>query len=333
MTPEKLVNLVTAIFVAHNTAPDTALTVAKSLVQAEIDGQGGHGLSRVEAYAKQAASGKVNGHARPVLSEVAQAAARVDAGHGFAFPALHMATDWLIERTSSTGIATVGIYRSHHFGAAGHVVERLANAGLVGLVCGNAPKAIAIWGGAGPFFGTNPLAFAAPRLGNGSPLVIDMSLSKTARGKIMQAARKGEAIPEGLAVDEEGRPTTDAEAALKGAMLPMGDAKGSALVLMVEILATALVGANFSHEASSFFDADGEPPGVGQFIIAIDPGPLSGGGFEARFESLIEAMLAQEGVRLPGSRREKAREASKAQGLNVSGATVSALEALLQSRM
>lgn len=331
VSPKRLEDLVSEILVAHNTSFENARIVARALVKAQGDGQNGHGLSRVEAYARQAQSGKVAGHAIPKLTEITAAIARVDAGYGFAFPALNSAIDWLITRTASTGIAAVGIYKSHHFGAAGHVVERLAEAGLLAFVFGNSPKAIAAWGGSGPFFGTNPIAFAAPRAEGHMPLVVDMSLSKVARGKIMHAAKMGMAIEPGIAVDAQGKSTTDAKAALGGAMLPMGDAKGAALVLMVEILASALVGAHFSHEATSFFDAQGDPPGVGQFIIAINPGPVSGGDYLMRLEALIAAMLAQDGVRLPGSRREAARIAVAAEGIAVPVQVLEGLEALCQS--
>ena len=169
-----------------------------------------------------------------------------------------------------SGIAMAALYHSHHFGQAGYHVERLAQQGLVALVLGNSPKAIAPWGGRDGVFGTNPIAFAAPRQ-NAEPLLIDLSLSKVARGKVMVAAKNGTAIPEGWALDKDGQPTTDAKAALEGTMIPLGDAKGAALVLMVEILAAAVTGANFGFEASSFFTADGPAPGVGQTLIAIDP--------------------------------------------------------------
>ena len=148
-------------------------------------------------------------------------------------------------------------------------VERLAQAGMVALFFANAPAAMAPWGGKRALFGTDPIAFACP-LPDHAPIVVDMSLSKVARGHILAAIQKGEPIPEGWALDADGKPTTDAKAALAGTMVPLGDAKGTALALMVELLAAGLTGANFAHEASSFLDAEGPPPGTGQLIIAID---------------------------------------------------------------
>jgi (2R)-3-sulfolactate dehydrogenase (NADP+) len=175
-------------------------------------------------------------------------------------------------------------------------------------------------------FGTNPIAFGVPR-GGEAPLVIDLSLSKVARGKIMAANKSGEAIPEGWAFDADGNDTTDPKAALGGSMIPMGDAKGAALALLVEILAATVTGSNYSFEASSFFDGEGEPPSVGQFILAIDTGATHDL-FANRLEALLGEMLAQNGTRLPGQKRLNGREICEEQGLNVPKATIDEFKAL-----
>ncbi|MEM7565317.1 MAG: Ldh family oxidoreductase, partial [Pseudomonadota bacterium] len=223
--------------------------------------------------------------------------------------------------------ASAAIFHSHHFGQAGYHVERLAEQGLVAMVFGNSPQAIAPWGGSAGVFGTNPIAFAAPRQSR-EPLLIDLSLSKVARGKVMLAQQKGESIPEGWALDRNGQPTTDPEAALDGTMLPMGDAKGAALVLMVEILAAAMTGANFGYQASSFFSADGPPPNVGQMILTFDPAFFSGGSYDARLEALIDTMLSQPEVRLPGTRRMESRQQSEQRGISISSELMATLENL-----
>jgi len=319
--------LTATILIQHRTSPENAVSVARALVAAEIDGQKGHGLSRLLSYAAQAGSGKVNGEAVPRVVERAGAAVRIDAASGFAFPAIELAVHELAALAPETGIAAAGVFRSHHFGQAGYHVEKLAGRGLVGLVFGNSPKAIAPWGGSQGVFGTNPIAFAAPRPA-APPLVIDMSLSKVARGKVMVAAERDEAIPEGWALDTNGQPTTDPKAALEGTMLPAGEAKGAALVLMVEVLAAALVGAKLGFEASSFFTAEGAPPGVGQLLIAIDPEFFSGGAFDERLETLIAAILVQEGARLPGTRRLEARERAEANGIEIPKQLYTKLQAL-----
>jgi (2R)-3-sulfolactate dehydrogenase (NADP+) len=250
LTTEEVRHLVVTALVVHATHPRNAASVATALLAAEIDGQAGHGLSRVPSYAAQAASGKVDGRAVPSAEAVGPSSWRVDAGHGFAYPALDLAIERLAESVPGRAIGIASVGRSHHAGQAGFHVERLAERGLIGLFFGNSPKAIAPWGGNLPLFGTNPIAFAVPRRGH-PPLVIDTSLSKVARGKIMLAARSGEPIPEGWALDATGAATTDPQAALAGSMLPMGEAKGAALVMMVEILSAALAGAHFGFEASS----------------------------------------------------------------------------------
>lgn len=164
--------------------------------------------------------------------------------------------------------------RSHHCGVLGHYAESIARNNLIGLAFSNTPSAMAPWGGNKPSFGTNPLAFGCPcaHCPDGQPIVVDMSLSKVARGKIMNAVQKGESsIPEGWALDAGGMPTTDPVQALRGTMVPMGDAKGAALVLMVEILSATLTGSNHAFEASSFFEAEGPAPGIGQSFILISP--------------------------------------------------------------
>jgi len=316
LSPKEALDLVVAILQGHSTSAENALSVAKALVSAETDGQHGHGLSRVPSYAAQSASGKVNGRAVPAVTERKSAALRIDAACGFAYPAIDLAISELTTLARQSGIAAASVFRSHHFGQAGYHAERLARAGLLALVFGNSPKAIAPWGGSKAIFGTNPIAFAAPRVQD-EPLLIDLSLSKVARGKIMVAQQRGEPIPDDWALDANGQPTTDPAAALQGTMLPMGGSKGAALVLLVEILAAALSGAHFGYEATSFFTSDGPPPGVGQLIVAFDPESLSGGSFYSRLENLISEILTQDNVRLPGSRRLALRRQALQEGLRI----------------
>ncbi|HJP12695.1 MAG TPA: Ldh family oxidoreductase [Gammaproteobacteria bacterium] len=291
----------------HQTSTENAKEVADALICAEIDGQSGHGLSRIPSYIQQLSSGKVDGNAKPTIVSSNGAVIRIDAKNGFAYPALSLAIKEVASCSKKYGIAVASISHSHHFGQAGRHVERLAESGLIGLMFGNTPKAITPWGGSQALFGTNPIAFSAPR-GKAPPLVVDLSLSKVARGKVMLANQKNERIPQGWAIDEQGNPTTDAKKALAGAMLPIGDAKGSALALMVEILSAALTGSNFGFEASSFFDSEGDSPGVGQLIIAIDPGFFSGDVFSERMETIISAILEQPSTRLPGNKRLEKRK-------------------------
>lgn len=318
---------VAAALAAHGAKPLQAEAAAAALVRAEADGQAGHGLSRVASYCAQLATGKVQGAAAPILSEVKPGAVRIDAGHGFAYPALDLAVSDLPGRARRQGIAAAAIHRSHHFGQAGAPVERLAEAGCVALVFGNSPKAIPFPGGKAAMLGTNPLAFAAPLAGR-APLVIDLALSVSARGKILAAQKAGQPIPEGWALDAEGLPTTDPTAALGGSMLAIGGIKGAAIAMAIELLAAALTGAQFGFEATSLFTGEGPPPDLGQTLIALDPESLSGGAYEARMGAFLGAVLADPGVRLPGERRLSAREAAAREGLDIAPALATEIAAM-----
>ncbi len=307
------------------TAKENAEPTAKALVLAEADGLKTHGLVRMTHYAPQAKAGKVDGFAVPKIERPRPAAAAIDACHGFAYPAMNAALAILPAMARENGIACAGIRRSHHCGAAGHPVEKLAEGGLIGLMFANGPAAMAPWGGSKPVFGTDPIAFACP-LPDAAPIVVDLSLSKVARGNILTAKHKGEKIPEGWALDIHGKPATDPDAALKGTMIPLGDAKGTALALMVELLAAGLTGSNYAAEASSFFDTEGPPPGTGQFIIAIDPSAFAGG--IARFGILAKSIQEQAGARLPGARRLALRKKAMRDGLDVAPALLAEIERL-----
>jgi (2R)-3-sulfolactate dehydrogenase (NADP+) len=319
--------LVAEALVRCRTSERNAQIVARALVAAEADGLKGHGLSRVPSYAAQAKVGKVDGFATAASTRPKPAVLAVDAAFGFAYPALALAVAELPAIARAEGVAAGAVRRSHHCGAAGHTVERLAEAGLVAILFANTPAAIAPWGGSVGVFGTNPIAFACPLPGR-APVVVDLSLSKVARGNILAAKQKGEAVPEGWALDAAGAPTTDPDAALTGTMLPLGDAKGTALALMVELLAAGLTGANFAAEASSFLDAEGAPPGTGQLILVLDPVALGGEETLSHCGRLAAAIEDQPGARLPGSRRIALRDKAARSGLTISDTLVQDIRAL-----
>ncbi|AYD03254.1 Ldh family oxidoreductase [Neorhizobium sp. NCHU2750] len=319
--------LVRSVFEENNVLPTTALSVARALVQSEAAGQSGHGLRRVPAYVRQVRTGKVDGSALPQAVRPRPAVLSIDAAHGFAFPALDLAAEELPAIAHEQGIAFATIGRSHHAGVMALTVERFAEQGLIAMMFANAPAAMAPWGGKSPLFGTNPIAFAVPVAGH-TPLVIDLALSKVARGKVMEATQKGTSIPDDWAFDIDGNPTTDAAAALKGTMAPSGGAKGAALALMVEVLSAGLAGANFSYEASSLFDEHGPPPKLGHTIIVIDPDAGNSGGTAHRMADLAAEMAKQDGVRLPGRRGRGLRAEALRNGLKIEEDVVKAIEAL-----
>lgn len=314
----------TEVFHRHGCTFDNAHSVARALIAAEADGLRGHGLSRIPTYLAMLSTGKVDGKAVPVSLRTAPGVITIDAANGYAYPAIDLAIRELPEIARSQGLAVAAVTRSNHCGAAGHHVEALAREGLVAMMFANAPAAIAPWGGNVAVFGTNPIAFAAPREG-AEPIVIDLSVSKVARGNILSAKQKREPIPEGWALDSKGNATTNADAALSGTMLPLGDAKGAALAFVVEILSACVAGANLSKDASTFFDGEGDPPGVGQLILAFQPSAFGHSSFSTRLTALTESIIEQKGARLPGARRIALRRKVAEEGLTIPDDVVKAV--------
>lgn len=316
LTISEAEDLVVSILLRNTVSEVNARAVANALVAAEAAGQSGHGLRRVPAYSAQAKAGKVDGLAMPVATKTTEAVLRIDAAYGFAYPALDLAVAELKPLAAKTGIALAAIHRSHHAGVMGLTVERFAEQGLVALMVANTPAAMAPWGGRTALYGTNPIAFAAP-LPDADPIVIDLAMSKVARGKIVTARQKGIPIPADWALDADGHPTTDAARAVKGTMMPLGEAKGAALALMVEILAAGITGAQYAFEASSLLDDKGAPPALGQTIIVIDPRASGGADMLPRLSLLAEMIGRDPGVRLPGKRGATQRRLALANGLEL----------------
>ena len=315
--------------------PAMAQATAHALVLAEAQGLASHGLGRVAQYTTHLRNGRVNGAALPVVAKSKGAAAIVDAQEGLAFAACELAVAEAIRRAREFGIAIVGVHNSHHCGVVIDHLRAAGAAGLVGLGFANSPAAMPAAGGKHPIFGTNPIAAVFPRRGDALPLMIDLSLSEVARGKLMVAAKQGKSIPAGWALDAQGRPTTDPQEGLEGSMLPIGavsSPKGAMLALVVELLVTALIGANFGFEASSFFVDAGNRPRIGQTFIVIDPDALAGrAAFLDRVEVLVREMLVDDGVRLPGVRREALLSAAQANGLEVDAKVLNSFAAPTRS--
>jgi (2R)-3-sulfolactate dehydrogenase (NADP+) len=323
-----LTNLATDALRRAGASAEMAAATAQALVAAEAQGLASHGLSRAPQYAGHLKRGRVNGDAKPRVQQTKPAALLVDAEEGLAFPACALAVREAIRSARECGAAFACVTRSHHFGAAAYHLEAVAAAGMVGLAFGNSPAGMPAWGGKRALFGTNPIAAVFPRR-DAPPLVIDLSLSEVARGKLMVAAKKGESIPLGWALDKNGNPTTDPKAGLEGMMMPAGGVKGAMLALVVELLCCALTGAAFGFEADSFFVEEGNRPRIGQAFMVIDPAALAGTDvFSERIETLVSAMLADPDVRLPGQRREKLANAAQDNGIEVPEALVKQLEEL-----
>jgi (2R)-3-sulfolactate dehydrogenase (NADP+) len=324
----ELEQLMDAALRASGAAVPMAAATTRALARAELEGLASHGASRIPQYCTHLRNGRAEGSALPMVARDSRAACVVDAQGGLAFHACEVAGAEAVRRAREFGVAFVAVANSNHFGVAAHHVEPVAAAGLVGLAMGNSPAAMPAWGGKRALFGTNPIAAAFPRRG-APPLSIDLSLSAVARGKIMVAARKGEPIPEGWALDSEGRPTTDAKAALEGSMLPAGGVKGAMLALTVELLVCALSGSAFGFESDSFFVDAGRPTRIGQALLAIDPRALAGDEvYLERVETLIAAMTADPGVRLPGERRRANAERAAREGVDLPADLLARIRAL-----
>ena len=347
---EELQSLVTKELARAGANEAMAQSTARALVLAESQGLGSHGLSRVGQYATHLRNGRVNGQAVASVLRRKGGAVLVDAHAGLAFAACDLAVAQAIDAARENGVAFAGVVRSHHCGVVVDHLRAVASAGMVGLGFANSPAAMPAAGGKHAIFGTNPVAAVFPRrqvpgavsdalAGSCDPLMIDLSLSEVARGKLMVAAKEGRAIPQGWALDSHGNPTTDPKEGMTGMMLPFGSGagggagsnaspKGAMLALVVELLVTAVIGANFGYEASSFFVDEGNQPGIGQAFIVIDPGALAGSGhFLDRVEVLVAEMQKDEGVRLPGARREALRRRAMAEGVDVPDATLAAWRA------
>ena len=327
-TVAQLTELATRALARSGANPAMAAVTAAALVDAESQGMASHGMSRVPQYSMHLKNGRTDGSVSPAVAKSKGGAVLVDAQMGLAFPACALAVGEAIRRAREFGVSFAGVTNSHHFGVAAYHLRPIAAAGLVGLAFGNSPAGIAAAGGRHPVFGTNPIAATFPRE-RAAPLVIDLSLSEVARGKVMLAAKEGKPIPLGWALDGQGRPTTDANAALTGSMLATGGAKGAMLALIVELLACALTGAAFGFEADTFFVDAGNQPRLGQAFLAVDPDALAGRRvYNSRVEVLITEMTKDEGVRLPGARRDALAQKAARAGIEISAALAARLAAL-----
>jgi (2R)-3-sulfolactate dehydrogenase (NADP+) len=308
---------------AHSKMAEAA---ARHLVRAEEQGLATHGMSRVPFYCAMLRNGRADGGAHPAMAAERGGTCLIDNRDGLPYVSVEWAVQEAIQRARRNGIGLAGIRNSAHVGVLGIHLEPVAAAGLVGFAFTNSPAAIPPWGGRRALFGTNPLAAVFPRKAS-DPLVIDLALTTVVRGKIMMAMRRGERIPEGWALDRNGRPTTDPKEAIEhGSLFPIGGAKGAMLALMFELVCASLTGAAIGPEADSFFSEEGNKPRIGQVFICIDP-PCGADTYGERVETVVNAMLADAEVRLPGSRRFAAQKAA-AKGIEVPDELLAQIEKL-----
>jgi (2R)-3-sulfolactate dehydrogenase (NADP+) len=310
-------------------SPLMAEAAAKHLLRAEEHGLPTHGMSRVPFYCSFLKNGRADGDARPKMLAERAAACLIDNCDGLPYESAEWAIGEVIQRARRNGIGFAGITNSAHVGVLGIHLLAVAQAGMVGVAFTNSPAAIPPWGGKRALFGTDPVAFAFPRE-KGDPLVIDLALTTVVRGKIMVAMQKGEKIPEGWALDRNGKPTTDPKEAIEnGSLFPIGGAKGAMLALAFELICTSLTGAAIGTEADSFFSEQGNKPRIGHAFLAIDPGALAGQDrYFERVETVVRTMLADEGVRLPGARRFASERKLREQGIEIADDLLAKIEKL-----
>jgi delta1-piperideine-2-carboxylate reductase len=298
--------LATRAFASNGCDQANTQALVRTVVTAEQDGSHSHGLFRVPGYVASLRSGKVNGKAAPRVSQKSPVVISVHGDDGYAPLAIERAVPVLSAAAKRYGIAVCAMTHTHHFAALWPETEALAADGLIGMACVCYLPVVAPAGGKQPLFGTNPISIAWPRPGR-NPVVMDMATAAMAMGEVQIAAREGRPVPLGTGLDSQGQQSTDPNEILKGVLLPFGGYKGSALALMVELLAAGAIGERFSFEAAAADNKDGGPPRGGELLLALSPEMLAGAGWAAHCEPFFERFDAIEGARLPGSRRHSNR--------------------------
>ena len=312
---------------AHNFSADQAKCIADTVTIAERDGCTSHGLFRIPFYISALKNPNTDARAEPTLRVSESAVVHVDAHGGFCPLALQRGLPALVSKATEHGIAALAIHDTYNIAALWPEVEWLAEQGLVAFAFTNANAYVAPAGGQKPVYGTNPMAFGFPRNAH-PPMVFDQASSVSARGEIQLHLREGKSLPEGWAIDEHGKPTTDPQRALAGAQLPFGGHKGASLALMVELLAGALIGDLFSIESSEHDTHGIGAPLGGEFIIAISPKHCGPDNHRERAEQLFAAILDQPGTRLPSDRRYQKRKTSMREGVAVSAQILKEIDTL-----
>ena len=296
------IEMVTARALArHGARTDVAASVAHAVRIAEANNNRICGLYYLESYCRQLETGRVDGTAEPVVSVERPGAVRVDGRLGFAQPAFAAGWATAVDSARANGICGYSIEHTHTCTSLGYFTEQFAQSNLLAIGTTNATARVAPPGGSQAVLGTNPVAMSVPDGSCGVAFQFDFSTSAVALGKITMAAAAGDSIPLGWAVDSDGQPTTDAEAALDGSLLSAGGYKGYGIGLLVEVLASALTGTRASVDVPPLKTPDGPPHDLGQFYVVVDPSAYSAAGFYERLTALAEVIAGQPGTRLPGT--------------------------------
>ncbi|MBB3143281.1 Ldh family oxidoreductase [Halomonas organivorans] len=331
LTLEELETLSLEVLSRHGFDEAHAGAITRSVVAAQRDECHSHGVYRLLGCIETLQKGGVSPDAAPEISRAASGIVRADARQGCSLLAFERARPALIDAASTNGVALLALNNAFHFSALWPEVESLAETGLVALAMTPSHAFVAPAGGHAPLLGTNPIAFSWPRPDD-APFTFDFATSVVARGEIELHRRAGKAIPEGWAVDPDGHSTRDPERALEGAMLTFGGYKGSALSIMIELLAGPLIGDVLGHETQPAGTDGKGRPWHGELILAIDPRSLLGDAMERHLqhaEALFDGVLGQ-GARLPSQRRHAARRRSRERGVTIPETLYHELDALRQ---
>ncbi|MGL4280286.1 MAG: Ldh family oxidoreductase [Albidovulum sp.] len=319
--PEALTDYATAMFLSAGMRREDAALIAGDLVKANLRGVDSHGVSRIPMYLERLRRGLVNPRPEVKVTRVAGAVASVDGDNGMGFIPSHIAMNTACDIAGEMGIGLAGVHRSTHFGMGACYALRAIERGYISLIFTNSSPAIAMWGGRTSFLGASPIAAGIPG-GKHPPYVMDMAMTVIARGKIRLAAMKGDPIPEGLALDVDGNPTTDAQKAFEGVCLPFGGVKGSVLGTLMDLLSGVLTGANFGGDVKSLYFDHSEPQNVGHLFFAIRPDlflSLDDFGarmdeFYARIKTLPRAAGVDE-IMLPGEPEQRREDQRRRDGI------------------
>ena len=307
LTLNEVFDLAKKTLLANGCDEETATILSNLIKNAERDGSVSHGLFRLPAYVLGLKSKKINGKGIPIVKKISPSVIKVLGNNCLAPVVLNKSLPELISTAKENGVAVLAINNSHHMAALWPETEAIAEEGLVAIACTSYKPAVAPAGATKPLFGTNPISFAWPRPGK-TPVVFDMATASMAMGEVQVAKREGHEVPIGTGLTKEGKDTTNpAEITDGGVLLPFGGYKGSGIAMMVELLAGALVGDNFSYETALKDNNDGGPPSGGEFILAISPEKLSGNDWNKHSSEFFEKMKSMGDVRLPGERRHKNR--------------------------
>jgi L-2-hydroxycarboxylate dehydrogenase (NAD+) len=319
------------VLAKHGLPHDDAACVAQGLVEANLRGVDSHGVSRIPMYCERLRRGVVNPRPKISIRSITPVCALVDGDDAMGFLVGRRGMDAAIAMARDYGIGLVGARRSTHYGMAALYVLQAIDSGMIGFAYTNASPALPVWGGRSAFLGASPFAAGAPG-GEQAPYVLDMAMTVIARGKIRLAAQRGEPIPEGLALDRDGRATTDAKRAFEGVCLPFGGVKGSALSMLMEILAGVLTGANFAGDVKSLYFDHSAPQNVGHLFIAIRPDLfVPRDEYGQRMDTLVERAKAcpkAEGfdeILMPGEPEARTRAKRSRSGIPLTPDVVDAL--------